>query len=168
MIRRRAPRLPADLAAHLPHGTRTLAVAELLDGSWAVTAQDALTVLGADGVRTRASWDEVESARWDGETRQLTVFWVEGARGPLVLTTADDGVERFTSTLRERVQSSVVHSETTELPSGALVTANVRRGPGGELLSQVTARGPLAGDRAEQDVIDELERRVRDAVGLPT
>ncbi|MDD9208150.1 hypothetical protein PU560_17010, partial [Georgenia sp. 10Sc9-8] len=90
----------------------------------------------------------------------------EGARPPLVLTTAGDEVERFTTALRERVQSSVVHVESETLPSGTVVQVHVRRDEDGELISQLTARGPLTGDVAEQRVVDALERRARTAAGM--
>ncbi|WP_418605915.1 hypothetical protein [Georgenia sp. SUBG003] len=45
---------------------------------------------------------------------------------------------------------------------------NIRRDDSGALLSQITVQGALRGDDAERQLIDDLERRARSAVGLPT
>jgi hypothetical protein len=167
MIFRRGHRLPREVAAQLkPHDA--LAVAELQDGSWAVVSTGALLVADASGIRAHHPWHAVQHGRWDGELRRFTVSWVDGAQPPLVLTTAADDVETFTAAVRERVQSSVVHTETAETPHGTLLRAQIRRGEDGTLFSQLTAQGPLQGDEDERRVIDALESRARAAVGLPT
>lgn len=167
MIFRRGRRLPREVAAQLkPHDT--LAVAELQDGAWAVVSTGALLVADASGIRERLPWHAVQHGRWDGELRQFTVSWVDGAQPPLVLTTASDDVETFTAAVRERVQSSVVHTETAQTPHGTLLRAQIRRDEDGALFSQLTAQGPLQGDDEERRVIDALEGRARAAVGLPT
>ncbi|MFH5823455.1 hypothetical protein [Georgenia sp. AZ-5] len=166
MIFGRRTKLPRDVASHVT--VQVLASAELADGRWAVVSPGALVVADADGVRGRHPWHEIQHGSWDGEARRLTITWVDGARAPLVLATASEDFERFTTALRERVQSSVVHTETAETASGALVRAQVRRDENGELFSQLTVQGRLDGDAEERRLIDALERRVRAAVGLPT
>jgi hypothetical protein len=167
MIFRRAPRLPREVSVQLkPHGA--LAVAELADGAWAVVSTGALVVADASGVRARHPWHTIQHGRWDGALRQFTVSWVDGGRRPLTFTTASDDVESFTAAVRERVQSSVVHTETAETPHGTLLRAQIRRDEDGALFSQLTAQGPLHGDDEERRVIDALESRARAAVGLPT
>ena len=163
---RRTPRLPGPVADRLPPGDRALAAAVLASGDWAVVTPAALVVVGEDGVQQRHPWHEIQHGAWDGDDRRLTVTWVEGARPPLVLTTADDEVERFTTALREHVQSSVVHVEAETLPSGTVIQVHVRRDEAGELFSQLTARGPLTGDVVEQRAVDALERRARAAAGM--
>ncbi|TRW46882.1 hypothetical protein [Georgenia yuyongxinii] len=167
MIFGRGPRLPSDVAVHLkPFGT--LAVAELTDGGWAVVSTGALLIADASGIRGRHPWHTVQHGRWDGALHQFTVTWVDGAQRPLALTTATDEVESFATALRERVQSSVVHTETAQTTTGALVRAQIRRDEDGSLFSQLTAQGELVGDDDERRLIDALERRARAAVGLPT
>jgi len=168
MILRRTPRLPLDVSAHLDRRDAPLAGTELTDGRWAVVAAGALVLVDADGISGRYPWHTMEHGRWDGEARELTVAWVDGAVIPLVLRPVSDDVAPFTSTLRERVQSSVVHTESLDTPGGAFVRVNIRRDERGALLSQVTVQGSLRGDDAERQLIDDLEQRARSAVGLPT
>ncbi|MFD1719544.1 hypothetical protein [Georgenia deserti] len=167
ILLRRTARPPHEIRAHLPHG-RVHAATELADGAWAFVTTDRLLVASDDGVTADHPWHTVEQGRWDGGARTVTVTWVDGRAEPLVLRTATDDVVGFTSALRERVQSSVVHTEAGRLPNGTWVHVFVRREESGELLSQVQARGPLRGDTEEQRIIDELEHRTRAAVGLPT
>jgi hypothetical protein len=163
--RRRTTRLPDPFVRRL-EGAKPLVSAELVDGAWAVVTEPALVVVDEDGVRHRAPWHHIENGRWDGDSRTFTITWSERDRAESSLTLVSDEVERFTTSLRERVQSSVVHAETLDLPTGQ-VRATVRRAEDGSLYSQLTAFGRLAGTDEEQAQIDALERRVRQAVGLP-
>ena len=164
-ILRRQPRLPKDVAAHLPKGTRTLLVAPLADDLWAVTTRDALLVVGPDGLAQRSTWDEIETGTWDGDERTFTIIWSDRERDEQALQFLDDGVADFTAALRERVQSSVIHAEMVEL-GGTRVRATVRRREDGSLYSRLTAFGPLTGSDEEATQLDELERRVREGAGL--
>ncbi|MEE6272597.1 hypothetical protein [Georgenia wangjunii] len=164
--RRRTTRLPDPLARRLPAGDRPLVAAELADGGWAVVTKAALVVVDEEGVRDRTPWHHIENGRWDGDARTFTITWSDRERAKEQLTLADDAVDRFTASVRERVQASVVHAETLELP-GARVRATVRRDEEGALYSMLTAFGPLTGSEDEQRQLDELERRARQAVGLP-
>ncbi|MFC4555249.1 hypothetical protein [Georgenia faecalis] len=163
--RRRTARLPDSFARHLD-GERSLVAAELAGDGWAVVTKPALVVVGEEGVRLRAPWHHIENGKWDGDARTFTITWSDRGRPEEVLTLADDDVERFTTSLRERVQSSVIHAETLTL-AGGQVRATVRRDEDGSLYSQLTAFGTLTGTDDEQRQIDELERRARRAVGLP-
>lgn len=166
ILRRARNQIPKDVSAQLA-GERALASAELADGTWAVATARALVVTGSAGSAARHPWHEILSGRWEGEAHTFTVTWVDGARRPTVLTTRSDAVESFAAALRERVQSSVVHTETIEAPSGARLSAYIRRGDDGALFSQLTVSGRLV-DAEDRRVADELERRARGAVGLPT
>ena len=168
ILGRRTTKLPREVSSHLDRHDDPLAWAELTDGRWAVVTTRALVLAEAAGISGRYPWHTVEHGRWDGEAREFTVAWVDGATVPLVLRPTSDEVEHFTSVLRERVQSSVVHTESMDTPGGAFVRVNIRRDESGGLLSQLTAQGPLRGDDAERQLIDDLERRARAAVGLPT
>ncbi|WP_127127235.1 hypothetical protein [Georgenia sp. SYP-B2076] len=168
ILSRRGSRAPKDVIAHLPKSDNVMAAAELADGSWALVTAGVLVLADTSGVRGRHPWHEVQHGRWDGDVRQFTVTWVDGARRPLVLTTLTDEVEPFTSALRERVQSSVVHTESRDMPGGATAQVLIRRGEDGELLSQLTVTGPIRGDDEERRLVDELEQHARSAVGLDT
>ena len=167
LLRRRA-RLPAAVKARLdlPRGDRALAIAELTDG-WAVASTQRLHVLPNDETATTArAWSDVDSARLDAETAQLTLTWVDGAPAT-VLRLADETSIVLPRAVHERVQSSVVHTEKVALPRGANVRVALRRDPEGNLLTQVLGTGDVdLTDPGTARLVDAAEARVREAAGL--
>lgn len=142
-----------------------LVAAELADGRWAAAARRSLYVAGPEGEVDRHPWSNVDRASLDPETSTITVHWVDSPREELTL--AGPGAAAFARTLRERVQSSVVHSEIVTLPGGGQARVALRRGEDGRLLSQVIGSPDL--DLADPEVaarIDAAESRVRSAAGL--
>ena len=166
LLRRRAS-LPADVRARLdlPGDDKVVAAAELADG-WAVASRRALH-LAIDGTPVRRRpWADVDRASLDPGTAVLSVTWVEGPPDRLHL--ASDRRQAFPVVLRERVQSSVVHSETVTLPGGGRVRVAVRRAEDGRLFTQVIGDGRVdLTDPAVAAVVDAAEARVREATGLP-
>ncbi|NTW42736.1 MAG: hypothetical protein HGA44_23195 [Cellulomonadaceae bacterium] len=163
----RRPALPRAIRAvlQLPSGDRVLAATGLINDRWAVASRDALHLVDAEGHATRHPWSDVDRASLAPETATVTVFWVVGDTETLVLVGA--GAPRFARTLRERVQSSVVHTENVTLPNGARVRVALRRADDGGLLSQVIGDGRV--DLSDPEVaarIDAAEARVRSAAGL--
>lgn len=193
----RRPSLPAPLRTRLalPPGDRVLVVTELADGGWAVATRRALYVVdgpgagdppasgspaataptrpavtGADAPHdpavVRHAWAEVDRASLDAESATLVVHWVTGSSQPLALT--GTGARDFAQVLRERVQSSVVHSEKVPVRGGGTVRVALRRDEDGELVSQVIGDGTVdLRDPAVAALVDAAERRVRSAAGLP-
>jgi hypothetical protein len=163
---RRRPSLPADVRARLDVGDdRVVAVAELTDG-WVVATRRALHVAVTGEPVRRRPWSDVDRATLDPETATLSVLWVDGQPDRLHLT--DDRPQAFPGVLRERVQSSVVLSETVTLGDGSRVRVAVRRAEGGGLFTQVIGDGGLdLADPAVAAVVDAAEARVREAAGLP-
>lgn len=166
ILRRRAPRLPSEHAAHLPAGEEVLAGAELTDQAWAAATRVALYVLDAEGVRLRGPWHEIDTGTLDGESLVFSIIWADREREPSELPFASAEITRFTTVIRERIQHSVVHTETRRV-SGTLVRATIRRDENGELYSRLTAFGPLRPEPQVQAEIDDLERQARQAAGLP-
>lgn len=165
IFRRRSVRLPDAVAAHLPAGDKPLASAPMRNGSWAVVARDALLVVGEDGLGQRTVWDEIETGTWDGDTRTFTITWADRERPDQPLVLDSDDVDLLTAAMRERVQASVVHQEVIEIDR-TRVRATVRRREDGSLYSLLTAFGPLPRSEDVDRRLDELEARVREAVGL--
>ena len=165
LLRRRS--LPRDVRDRLalPADDRVVAATELVDG-WAVASRRALH-LAVDGAPVRRRpWADVDRAVLDPESATLTVRWVEGEPDRLQL--ADDRGMTFPQVLRERVQASVVHSQTVTLRDGRQVRVALRRSEEGPLLTQVIGDGHV--DLADPDVaalVDAAEARVREAAGLP-
>ncbi|QJW36469.1 hypothetical protein [Cellulosimicrobium protaetiae] len=166
----RRPSLPDSVrrALDVPADDRVLASAELTDGSWAVaTRTELLTSDAAGGTVARRPWSDVDRAGYAPETAAITVSWVDGA-APLVLRLADPRRSSLAQTLRERVQSSVVLSETVTFAAGLTARVAVRRDGDGELFSQVVADPGVDLDDPEvAGRVDAAEGRVRSASGLP-
>src|SRR5690625_476487 len=159
--------LPRDVARHLARADRVLIAEPLKAGGWAAVTRDALVLVDDGGVQQRAEWHEIDTGNWQGDTLTFTITWADRVRPDTELVLTRDEVNHFTGALRARVQSSVVHAGSIELGE-ARVRATVRRRPDNTLYSQVTAFGPLGHSPEETAAIDELERRVREAAGLPT
>jgi hypothetical protein len=152
-------------ALALRGGDRVVAWAELADG-WAVASRRALHIAPDGEPVRRRPWSDVDRASLDPETSTLTVEWVEGP--PDHLRLADDGPQPFPGALRERVQSSVVHSETVTVRGSRRVRVAVRRDEEGGLFTQIIGDSGLdLTDPAVAAVVDAAEARVRDAAGLP-
>lgn len=171
----RRPSLPAPVHAQLalPPGDRVLVVTELGGGGWAAATRRALYVVtpastaapGVGAAVQRHPWADVDRATLDAETSALTVHWVTGTSEMLALS--GSGAGPFSQVLRERVQSSVVHSEKVTLPGGGVVRVALRRDEDGELISQVIGDGTVdLNDPAVATLVDAAERRVRGAAGL--
>ncbi|MHB1490469.1 MAG: hypothetical protein ACYCTH_08210 [Cellulomonas sp.] len=162
---------PVRLRLALRRGDRVLAAAPLTDDSWAVASRAALHVAPepaeADATIERHPWTDVDRASLEAESAVLTVHLVSGSTRALALADPEHSV-RFAQVLRERVQSSVVHSEVVSLPAGGLVKVALRRDENGELLSQVIGDGTTnLADPTVAALVDAAERRVRGAAGLP-
>jgi hypothetical protein len=158
------PSLPPKLSRFLS-GPQSLGPAEeLSDGSWAVAGRDALVVVGPGGVTDSAMWYQVQYARWDAATRELTIVWVDPARPPLTATTVSEDPSGFMAEVSANVTHALVIQKTAVTGSGTRITASVRRREDGRLFSALVADGPL--DEAGQSAADALEREVREGVGL--
>lgn len=132
--------LPAELrpalASLVTSGDRAIAQASLVDGSWAVATRAGLALLTPDPALR--PWSDVDRGRWDPEDATLVVQWVDGST-PLELVMAKPTRTAFLRVFRERVQSSVVMSETVRLPEGSSARVAVRRSASDELFLQVVA-----------------------------
>lgn len=173
--RSRAARLPEGQAAHLAAGDLVLGAVPLVpDGRcWAVATGRHLVVVGPDSVISRRPWREVTRGAWDAEDYTFTLRWTDGAPELVVeVLRRLDGravdVAPFARALRQGVESALVHSATDTLPSGLRVTVSVRRDDDGELYTVTTPAPGDDLDEADRTALQNLERRVRDGVGLPT
>jgi hypothetical protein len=158
------PRLPADVRAALGIDGRVLAFEKLVGGGWVVATRAGLHVL-SDGQSLVRSWTDVDGARLDAETEQLTVTWVNGT--PETVIALDHPGNRLVRTVHDRVQSSVVLAERVTLPRTGVVRVVLRRGERGDLFTQVIGDGRV--DLADPEVataVDTAEARLRESAGL--
>lgn len=162
---RRAPRLPDDVrrSLDLRRGEKVLARAPLADG-WALATTQHLHLVRDE--RLRRAWSDVDGARLDPETAELTVTWVDGS-APSVLRLEAEHARALVRAVHERVQSSVVHTARVTVPGGSVVRVALRRDADGALLTQVLGDGRVdLSDPATAAAVDEAEAKVREAGGL--
>ena len=74
----------------------------------------------------------------------------------------------FARVLRQRVDSAIVHHVSRTLPDGTRATASVRRGADGVLYSTTEPDSSRERTDGLGRELRDLERRAREAVGLPT
>lgn len=168
-------RLPDALAAHLSPVDRGLGTVPLVpDGErWAVATTGHLLVVGPDAVELRRPWHEVARGSWDAETYTFSLSWTDSAPAQVLEVARRLGgravdVAPFARALRQRVESALVHAVSDTLPSGVRVTVSVRRDDAGALYTMTTPASGRELDDADRAALRALERRVHDAVGLPT
>lgn len=167
LLRRRRPTLPADVRNRLGIADRDalLAVGRTTSEGWVVATRAGLAVVDGENVLRRA-WTDVDGARLDPASDELTVTWVDGTPTttlPLVAEAARD----LARAVHDRVQSSVVHGEKVELGRGRTVRVVLRRTADGDLVSQVIGAGDVdLADPSTAAAVDAAEARVREAAGL--
>lgn len=152
----------------------------------------------AGALPASTGWDRISRASWDAERRTLTLHLLHDAHGPRVLSVPDavrrppdprgagnagnageaggeagavvhDVDERgFARVLRQRVDSAIVHHVSRTLPDGTRATASVRRGADGVLYSTTEPDSSRERTDGLGRALRDLERRAREAVGLPT
>lgn len=133
----------------------------------------AITVLREAGVQkvqdilfVIVSWTDFISADWDGHNNSLLLRFVDGNKGPWQLYLPNSKqADKCAQIIRERIQSSIVHSVKAQLDNGATVWAAVRRGKNG-LFTQLLADGQVPNTPAVEAMLQELENSVKDAVGI--
>jgi len=161
---RRPPRLPADVRAALDIDGKALAFEKLVGDGWVVATRAGLHVL-RDGKPLVRRWTDVDGARLDPETEQLTVAWVDGT--PATTVALDHPRNWLVRTVHDRVQSSVVLAERVALPTDGVVRVVLRRGERGDLFTQVIGDGRV--DLSDPEIagpVDAAEARIRESAGL--
>lgn len=142
-----------------------LADEQLTHNQWAIVTTAAFAVVdeGGEVVVSRA-WHEIATGEWDEDRHVLTVSWVDGTN-PIRVKTIDPAPVNFNRVFKERVDASVVYSESHPVPGGVLRGA-LRRTPTGELISQISSDGQLAHTPQLQQQIEWLEAKLWDFVGI--
>lgn len=147
---------------------KILASAELKNGQWAVATVTTLLVISQGGIEVDFDWDIVDTASWENEEDTITVEWVTGQE-PLTLPLASDKDARFATTLRERIQASVVMSETVDISPGVTAKVALRRTATGKITSQVMGGPDLDLDNPKiAQIVNDAEARLREHAGLPS
>lgn len=144
---------------------RVLAEEQLINDGWAFVTVRSFAVVGNDGeIRVQRPWHEVATGEWDGERHTMTVTWVDGSQ-PTRFKTTDDAPVAFPRVFKERVDASVVYSESLPVAGGVLRGA-LRRTPSGELISQISSDTALANSPQLEEYIAALEQKLWDFVGI--
>lgn len=144
---------------------RVLAEELLVDDSWAFASTSGFAVVGREGeVIAQRPWHEVATGEWDDERHIMTVTWVDGSR-PTRIKTVDPDPISFPRIFKERVDASVVYSETHPAAGGELRGA-LRRTPSGELISQISSDRELENTPELEKQVADLEQKLWDFVGI--
>jgi hypothetical protein len=160
---KRAQRAPSFVTSAVAE--RPLAWAEVDGDRWLVLTRSEVALVTQEVLTWRRPWHEVERGEWDAEAHTLTIHWV-GVPEADDLVTVDEHPRDLPLTFRERVDASVVYSESERATGGGTLRAVVRRTPDDTLITQVLAVGRVRPGLELETQIDALEARVRDAVGM--
>lgn len=155
-------------SSDLAHKSANLADVQLheVDKSGGLLAawEDVLVIF-PDGVEPLAfEWSDFANARWEGETQQLRLIFVDRQISDIYLQLADAYDETLLRAIRERVDRSVVHQIFRDLPSGGKATGQVRRNADESLFTQVISDDVRT--VADREALEVLEAELREAVGL--
>ncbi|GAB6898202.1 hypothetical protein [Kineosporia succinea] len=136
-----------------PGTPRLLAWSILVGGGAAAATTRDLRIVTPRGERMVRSWDAVDQAVWEQNSRMLVIWWVD-TRKTTPLEIQDD-VGRLPEVVRERVQSSVVLSASVPMPRGKPARVALRRDPDGQLIAQsILPPGVKAEDPRVRAVIE--------------
>lgn len=174
MAKQRANSIPDSVLRALPLAPEStkrmtpLAAAQMTDGGWAVATTTTLVIVRDGTAETEVDWDAVDNASWDNETDTITVNLVTRTDALQIKLEADPEA-RFATTLRERVQASVVMSETVDVAPGVTARVALRRTATGRIISQVMGQANL--DLKNPEIlarINAAEAQLREHAGLPS
>lgn len=127
-------------------------------------ADRGLLRLEEGAVERLCDWFEIQQAIWAGESKRLVIRWVDPQRTPLTLHLREHEQTAFMRLFDEKVAQTIVLTMRRKAENGTNLIATVRRRADGELFSALVADGTL--DAAGEKLAFELEKNLRDAVGL--
>ncbi|MDO5728854.1 MAG: hypothetical protein Q4P71_04435 [Actinomycetaceae bacterium] len=137
---------------------------ELESGNWLLLARQGPCVISETDAQFISYWHEIQQAKWDGETKTLSIDWVDPTREPITMAAKAEEPHEFMMSMQEYVEYVVVSSGQRVADNGTTITASIRRREDGELFSALVADGPL--DEQGEELAHQLERRLREGVGL--
>jgi len=140
-----------------PGTPRLLAWSVLAGGGAAAATLRDLRIVTPRGERLVRTWDAVDHAVWEQNSRMLVVWWVDTRKTtPLEI---EDDIGRLPEVVRERVQASVVLTASVPIRSakgGKPARVALRRDPDGRLLAQSLLPPGVKADAPEvKALIDE-------------
>lgn len=111
-------------------------------------------------------WEDFLSVQWNAENNRIVFRFIDYSIPVLVLNiTNNKSSVDAAQILRERVQNSIVHTVSGMSALGANIWAVIRRGENG-LYSQVISDYPLDSSSETLRLVQILEHRAREAVGI--
>lgn len=164
----KAPTPPAAIAKSLDRQARRTLL-PCANGAWIAASTNALMLHHPDTDPRQFEplpWIMFRSASWDGERRMLTLQPIDGDDDDVEFELATDDAYTLTTAVRERIEASIAHSVTRELPGG-FVQVLIRR-DGDQLVSQTIVQGGAEVAQTHAAQILATERQAREAVGLAT
>lgn len=159
-----APSLPSHILEQLPKEDRRSKFTTTEEGLFLVAGTHGFFIFDGSEPLTSGLWHEVQYASWKADSRLLTVVWTSPDMPPFTAVTTEENPEKFLRSLTSRVDRALVVSRQAVTPSGAILTATVRRRADDQLFSTVMVQGDLP--VAEEYLARQLEDKVREEVGL--
>ncbi|ACV09169.1 hypothetical protein [Jonesia denitrificans] len=115
----------------------------------------------------RWEWSHVDRASWDPTDQKLTVTFTTSTE-PLTVTASTDTPVRFLTVLRERIEHTVVMSETITLDNSRNVRIALRRTPNGDTFIEVLHdRNAPPTDHEIRTKVTPVVARFRELSGAP-
>ncbi|GEM_PF-5459998 len=147
-----------------------LAAEPLRDGRFAAAYPERLDVVDPADPEARVSWlwTDMVSGEFDGETLNFTILGIADG-GELVTLELTEDVERtFPLIVSDRIEDSIVYTETATLGEVSFLRVFVRRALDGSYFMQSLIYGPTPNQTPEQlgAILSELEASAWEATGL--
>ncbi len=131
---------------------------------WLAAWKEQLVFFGESELLFAVEWADFARAKWDEETRSLTLVFVDSAKPSLVFQLPLEYSASLLTVIRERITASIVCQVVRELPNGGKVYGQVRRNADDTLFTQITTENP--GMEVDRLYVDQVEAELRDTVGL--
>ena len=158
--------LPSELHHLVPAGDGAHPAEQLDEDLWVVAGKHALILIDSKqcSVVDSGLWHEVQFARWQADTRKLTVVWAEPDHPGFSGITQTEDAGRFMEAVTVRTERTILATRSIYTPSGTRISATVRRRPDGELFSVLVADGPLSDKEVARG--EEIEATLRSELGM--
>ena len=148
----------------LPDYDRDAPAVRGVDGRWVVAGRHAAYVLAGRSIAAAGMWYQVQYGRFNADTGQFLLVWVDPDQPPITLQIADEPVTRFMEAFTNRVNQAIVSSKQARMQSGATITATARRRADGQIFTSVLLQG--AAGPADELAAEKLDAELRAELGM--
>lgn len=157
--------VPAPVRPHIAGSV--LAIEPMTGDNYLVVRATTGDIVSETGTLRTFAWSQFASGTWDGEERTFIADAIDVDIESLNLAFTEDVDPRIGLILSDRIESSIVHTETARVGQAGFVRTLVRRDVDGSLFTQTIGVGVEGADPATvASIATELESSAREAVGM--